>query len=151
MNFPNKFRTQTVAATLCLVTTLLVGCGEARPLWRDQKLASGKQVKITSVYLAWGAEHDERFPNQDCFALQFVSAEPDAASPKREQEAWEVFELIRPVSEQWEFKSASLLGFRTIQRGGDYDLFVFKRADDGNWSLTLSDVGHRSKRRNKAP
>jgi hypothetical protein len=62
----------------------------------------------------------------------------------------EVFELIRPISEHWGFRSASLLAFRTVHCGGDYDLFMFKRAEDGKWSVTLTDVGHRSKRANSS-
>jgi hypothetical protein len=82
----------------------------------------------------WGIEHDERDPGIDSFALEFVSANPQADSKVREQEVSEVFELIRPISEQWGFNTASLAGFPTTQRKGAYDVYLFKRSPDGKWS-----------------
>jgi hypothetical protein len=36
---------------------------------------------------------------KDCFALEFVSANPTADRAAKDREALEVFELIHPVSE----------------------------------------------------
>ncbi|HAM71304.1 MAG TPA: hypothetical protein DCM86_06645 [Verrucomicrobiales bacterium] len=113
----------------------LTGCGENRPVWRDQALPSGRTVKVTSCLLTWGIEHDERTPGQDSFALEFVSSTPGATPAARTQEAREVFELIRGASETWGFKHGSVAGFPTLERKGKYDLYLFDRAADGQWSV----------------
>ena len=111
------------------------GCRESRPIWREQSLPSGRTVKVTSLHLVWGVEHDERTPAQDCFALEFVYSRPEVNDEAREREARDVFELIRPASEQWSFKTATLAGFPGLVRKGSYDLFVFNRGDDGRWKM----------------
>ena len=125
-----------------LLATLLVGCSESRHVWREQKLPSGRQVKVSFMTLAFGVEHEERCPDQDAFALWYVTTLPDGAPRERELEAREVFELIRPISEQWGFTSATLSAYRTPQRERYYDLFIFQRGDDGKWLCTPSDIGH---------
>jgi len=127
----------------CLAATLLLGCRGSQPLWREQTLPSGKQVKILSMLLAWGAEHDERFPDQDCFTLAFVTTRSPSDAQALELEAREVFEFIRPISEQWGFKSATVTAFRSPKPERHYDLFIFKRSEDGKWSCTPSDIGRR--------
>src|SRR3954469_21815063 len=130
------------SVALCTLTAmLLLGCGESPPLWRSQTLPSGKQIQVTSTLLAWGAEHDERFPDQDCFTLNFVTTQPEANAQAREQEAREVFELIRPISEQWGFKSATVAALRTPKPERQDELFVFQRGEDGKWSCTASKIG----------
>jgi hypothetical protein len=109
------------------------GCGESHPLWRDQKLPSGRTVKVTSFHLAWGSEHDERIAANDSFDLEFVYAQPDAGDAAREVEAKEVFELIRPLAERWNLPHASVSGFPTLQRKGKYELYTFERGADGQW------------------
>lgn len=111
-----------------------------RAIWHDQKLPSGKTVKVTSFHLVWGVEHDERDTAKDCFALEYVSADPQADPGRREAEATEVFELIRPVSEQWGFRTATVAGFPALERTGRYDLYWFRRAPDGRWSFTRSEM-----------
>jgi hypothetical protein len=113
MFIPRTLPSITALVVSIFTAMLLLGCGEAPPLWREQKLPSGKQVKVTSMLLARGAEHDERFLDKDCFTLAFVTTQAEADSQTREREAREVFELIRPISEQWGFKSATLTAFRT--------------------------------------
>ena len=130
--------TPKVLAMLSMVALLLSGCGEFRPVWREQQLPSGRVVKITSCMFTWGVEHDERSPDQDSFALEYVSAKPEAGDDAREQEAKEVFELIRSTSELWGCNRASVAGFPTIKRKGQYYLFAFQRAPDGKWSCTRS-------------
>lgn len=126
-------------AIVVLAVLFAGGCGSYRPIWHDQKLPSGKTVKVTSFHLVWGVEHDERDPTKDCFALEYVSADPQADPSRREAEATEVFELIRTVSEQWGFQTASIAGFPTIEREGKYDLYWFQRAANGRWSFTRSE------------
>ncbi len=105
------------------------------PLFHDQVLPSGKIIKVTSFNLVWGAEHDERRANQDTFALEYVSNDPQAELAVREQEAWEVFELIRPVSELWGFTPVTVAAFPKVKRKGHYDLFIFERDSNGKWAV----------------
>ena len=119
-----------------LALPLLMSCAEPQSIWHDQMLPSGKTIKITSFHLVWGVEHDARYPGNDNFALEFVSANPQAGPKAQEQEAWEVFELIRPISEQWGFTTASLSGYPSTRRKGAYNVFVFKRSSAGKWSCT---------------
>src|SRR6266480_748438 len=107
---------------------------------------SGRSVKVTSCLLVWGAEHDERFPSNDCFALEFVYTDPDANDEAHEQEAKEVFELIRPVSEQWGFATATVAAFSTIERGRWYDLFIFERNGCPSERSVGNDEGRRNDR-----
>jgi hypothetical protein len=125
-------------AFLAAAFLLLCGCSEYRTVWREQKLTSGKIVKVTSCHFTWGIEHDVRTPGNDSFALEFVYTTPDAGDDAREREAKDVFELIRPISEQWAVQTASLAGFPTTTRKGEYDLYFFKRAADGQWSCERS-------------
>jgi hypothetical protein len=114
------------------------GCGQSREPWREQKLPSGNSVKIKSLQIAWGVEHDEpRRPERDCFVLQFVYRAPGADDDAHDREAKDVFELIRPISELWEFTSAELMAYSSVQPDRHYDLFVFQRGPDGKWSSKL--------------
>ena len=117
------------------ILPLLAGCTAGRPIWHDQVLPSGKTIKVTSFHLVWGVEHDERDAGKDCFALEFVSANPAADPAAKEREALEVFELIRPASELWGFKSAEISGFPAVERKGRYEIFAFTRGADGRWSV----------------
>ena len=130
----------TVLRALIVVSiALLAGCGPSRPVWHDQKLPSGKTIKVTSCLLVWGVEHDERDTSKDSFALEYVSADGQAEVARREAEASEVFELIRPISELWGLRSASIAGFPGVERKGRYDLYLFQRQADGRWSFTRSE------------
>jgi len=124
-----------IAPLLLLATGLLAwsGCGESHPTWREQKLPSGRVVKLTMVYFGWGVEHDERTVGNDGFAVEFVCTQPDAPPDARAREAKEVFELIRPISEQWDLKLASVAGFPSVTRKGKYDLYLFRRDANGAW------------------
>lgn len=105
------------------------------PTFHHQALPSGKSVKITMCNLAWGVEHDERFPEKDCFLLEYVSTVPDADQPVKDQETVEVFELIRPISELWGLDKAEIHGFPSTKRKGAYDIYYFKRNSDGKWTF----------------
>ena len=121
----------------CAVLLVAVGCagaGSGRALLHEQRLPSGRVVKVVSCQLAWGVEHDERHPDQDAFALEYLSSVPREPSTGLEREATEVFELIRPVSEQWGLSTATVTALRTTDRTGTYDVFTFTRAPSGAWS-----------------
>ena len=126
-------------ATSSLIVLVWYGCGgEFHTPWREQKLPSGKSVNVTSLQIAWGVEHDEpRSPERDCFVLQFVYTGPEADDEAHEQEAKEVFELIRSTSELRGFSNAELMAYSTIEPGRHYDLFLFQRSSDGKWSRKL--------------
>ena len=124
-----------------LALPLLSGCSDHfRPVWHDHQLPSGKTIKVTSFNLVWGVEHDERDGSKDCFALEYVSANPQAEPAGREAEAAEVFELVRPISEQWGFRVVSMAGFPTLERKGKYDMYLFERKPDGRWSSMRSEA-----------
>ena len=130
-----------LGAVVALVVA--AGCGTDggfRTLTHEQRLASGRVVKVVSCLLAWGVEHDERHPDQDAFALEYLSALPREQPRQLEQEALEVFELIRPLSEQWGLKLATVAALRTPERTGTWDVFVFRRSESGDWSHTLQTI-----------
>jgi hypothetical protein len=124
---------------LALLLVFLSGCGEEggfTPLFHEESLPSGAKVKVTACMLVWGGRpgDDGCTMGSDCFHLEYVSNDPKASEEKRTLEAQEVFELIRPSSEQWGFTNAETLAFQQVKRTGDYDLFLFDRAADGKWS-----------------
>ncbi|HWA08600.1 MAG TPA: hypothetical protein VG838_03950 [Opitutaceae bacterium] len=126
-----------LCCTFCLVALAWSGCfdGEFHDPWREQKLPSGKSVKIKSLQIAWGIEHDEpRSPEKDCFNLMFVYSAPAASAEAHAQEAKEVFELIRPISEQWGFKRAEVMAYFAPEHDVHYDAFSFERSAAGEWS-----------------
>lgn len=105
------------AVLFALALPLVSACGgSSRPIWHDQRLRSGAIVKVTSFNLVWGVEHDERDTSKDCFALEYVWANSTADVGHREAEAADVFELVRPASEQWGFRMATIAGFPTTER-----------------------------------
>jgi hypothetical protein len=129
----------TRALGVALVLALAGGCddGGGRTLLREQRLPSGRTVKVVSCTFAWGVEHDERHADQDGFALEYLASVPRLPAEGLEREAVEVFELIRPLSEQWGLTSASVAALRTPERTGTYDIFGFTRSPAGTWSHTV--------------
>lgn len=127
--------------SLALVLLSLAGCGSDGPFrtpWHAETLASGKTVKVTSFNLVWGAEHDpEHTLGKDCFAIEFVMSDAHADFAARDAEAAEVFELVRPVSEQWKFAEATVAAIPTLDYRGQYDLYWYRRDADGHWKATL--------------
>jgi hypothetical protein len=120
---------------ILLVLVLLAGCdGPFRTPWHAQTLASGDTIKVTSFNLVWGSEHDDHALGKDCFALEYVTSYPGADFKRREDEAVEAFELVRPASEQWGFREATVAAIPTLEHRGLYDLFWFQREPDGHWS-----------------
>lgn len=96
-------------------------------------LPSGRTIQIVSFHLAWGIDHDERHPSDDCFTMEYVSAVPTADQSVKDDEASEAFELIRVQSELWGFTRAEVSAFPYAKRDGLYDLYSFKRNADGKW------------------
>lgn len=126
--------------TFVLMLVAAAGCDDSRfPFrtpWHPEKLASGSTIKVTSLNLVWGAEHDEHTLGKDCFAIEYVALRPDADANARQAEAAEVFELIRPASEQWGFDEATVGAIPTLEHRGSYDVYWFRRQSDGHWSVT---------------
>jgi hypothetical protein len=104
-----------------------------RTVFHDQALPSGKTVKVTMCNFAWGVEHEERRVRDDCFILEYVSTVPHADLAAVDRETLEVFELIRPVSELWGLKTASVSAFPKVERKGKYFIYSFKRTPAGVW------------------
>jgi hypothetical protein len=127
------------AFVLLLVSA--AGCDDGqypfRTPWHAEKLASGSTIKVTSFNLVWGSEHDEHTLGKDCFDIQYVSLHPDADAAARQAEATEVFELVRPASEQWGFGEATVSAIPTLDHRGPYDVYWFRRQPDGHWSSTV--------------
>lgn len=122
---------------VCLFLGLSLGCSDGvfRPVFNEQRLASGKTIKVTSCLLVWGVEHDERDKKKDSFALEYVTSFPPTAGDELDKEALEAFELIRPVSEQWGFTMASVAAFGSVERTGKYNAWNFSRESGGPWSF----------------
>jgi hypothetical protein len=120
---------------LVFMLLLVAGCdGPFRTPWHDVKLASGDTIRVTSFNLVWGAEHDEHTLGKDCFAIEYVSAQPDSDTKAGEAEAAAAFELVRPASEQWGFREATVAAIPTLEHRGPYDLYWYQRQPDGHWS-----------------
>lgn len=128
-----------IRVAIVLAVTALAACSD-RPLWHDQVLPSGKTIKVTSFNLVWGIEHDERDVSKDCLQLEFVWSNPAADPAAQEREAWEVFELIRPASELWQFKTAIVSVFPTLEHRGRHSFFTFTRGADGKWTSTRGEL-----------
>jgi hypothetical protein len=127
-----------VLVILALAWLFFSSGGDFHTPFREQTLVSGRTVKVTAAYLAWPDEHGPAGQQAD-FEMEFVSASPGAAPEAREQEAREVFELIRPTSERWGMDMAVVSRFPSLVRKGRYDLYLFRRKADGSWSSEHQD------------
>jgi hypothetical protein len=107
---------------------------DAQPVLQQQTLPSGKTVEVTSFNLLWGVEHEERRSRDDTFGLEYVSSAPKGDVAALDREVSEVFELIRPVSEQWGFNVATISAFATRKRKGWYYIYSFTREPQGKWT-----------------
>jgi len=90
--------------------------------------------------LAWGVDHDDRLPQQDAFQVEYLSTVPREQSQELEREVLEVFEMIRPLSEQWGLTNAAVVALRTLERTGTYDVFGFTRSAAGAWMHTTQAI-----------
>jgi hypothetical protein len=129
-----------IRLSLAGLLVAVAGCNYGGPPfrtpWHAEKLASGSTIQVTSFNLVWGAEHDDHALGKDCFAIEYVALHSDADAAQRQAEASEVFELVRPVSEQWGFAEATVAAIPTLDHRGPYDLYWFRRQADGHWSVT---------------
>jgi hypothetical protein len=107
----------------------------AQPTVRQQTLPSGKTVEVTSFNLLWGVEHEERRSRDDTFGLEYVSSAAKGDVAALDREISEVFELIRPISEQWGFNIATISAFPTAKRKGWYYIYSFRREPQGKWTF----------------
>src|SRR3954463_9619129 len=126
---------------LMIVAGLAAGCffgsdDEFHAPIHEQRLPSGKVVKVVSCLLTWGAEHDQRLPDRDAFEIDYISAIPRVPPQELEKEAVEVFELIRPIAEQWGMPLATVTALRSADRTGTWDVFAFNRSASGAWTHT---------------
>ncbi|HZP65493.1 MAG TPA: hypothetical protein VFB32_04230 [Rudaea sp.] len=135
-----KYPRPSIALIAAFALVFAVGCddghGPFKTPWHAEKLASGKTIKVTSLNLVWGAEHDDHTLGKDCFAIEYVALHPDAEGKDRQAEADEVFELIRPVSEQWGFDEATVAAIPKLEHRGPYDVYWYRRQPDSHWSST---------------
>ena len=122
---------------------LLAGCsgsdGPFRTPWHPEKLASGSTIKITAFDLVWGAGHgdDDHVMGPDCFKITYVSGLSGADIAQRDAEARQVFELVRPISEQWGLHTAEVAAIPTLEHRGPYDVYEFEQKPDGSWSFIV--------------
>jgi len=127
------------------VIALLLGVGvivcffasdAKRPMtYYEQAALSGSKIKLVSFNLSRGMEHGVRYASQDCFYLEYICDFPYAPQEAKDKEALDVFELIRPVSELWRFKTAVLSAYPTTARKGLYDIYTFIQTSDGKWNV----------------
>jgi hypothetical protein len=124
-----------LVGVLTLAVLFLVAGGESRPVFHERALSTGQAVKITAVNLVWGVDHDERRPQDDSFQINYVLSAPLQDSAAIDRETVAVFELIRPVSEQWGFPRATVCAFPAVERKGTYHIYAFARGPDGRWTF----------------
>ena len=121
---------------LCALLTAFVMINvDKHMIFREQHLASGKSIKVTSFHMVWGIKHDERYTRKDSFQLEHVSSNSNGDEQILDQETLEVFELIRPISELWGFNNAYVSAFPTTERKGKYYIFNFTRDSNGKWNF----------------
>ena len=139
---------------LVLALVFFAGCdgafnGPFHTPWHGQTLASGSTIKVTRFDLVWGDDHSG---GQTSFAIEYVTSLPDADLKRREAEVADVFELVRPVSEQWGFREATVAAIPTLEHRGLYDLYWFQQQPDGHWtSKAVVEKGEWIKNATSAP
>jgi|WetSurMetagenome_2_1015567.scaffolds.fasta_scaffold54130_2 hypothetical protein len=101
--------------------------------FHEQTMPSGKPIRITMCSLASGGEHNDRYPDEDCFTIEYVMSSPEVAQEAKDREAMEVFELIRPISEEWKIAKAEVIAFPTLKRKGIYYVYSLKLTPAGKW------------------
>jgi hypothetical protein len=129
------FACLSLALAIGLFLTYPLDIGRNAPVVREQTLPSGKTVVVTSFDLLWGVEHEERRSRDDAFGLEYVSSAPKGDMAALDREITEVFELIRPISEQWGFNTATISAFPTTKRKGWYYIYSLTREPQGKWTF----------------
>lgn len=100
--------------------------------YREQLLPSGGKVKIIGLNLAFG---DRTSGSQDVMILSYQTTFFDPSNAYRKKEAYEVFELVRPMCEQWSLNGANLMAFHGLNEKGDFWAIRFRRGADGKWTF----------------
>jgi len=125
------------AAVLTLVAAgaLFLGVAPGGPKeqhHRTLKLASGRRLEVTALYLGFGDDHSGRGAVDDGVCVEYVTPSPEDGS--RDKEVVEVFEAIRPLAESLVVESASVSAFRSLLRKGRYERHDFTRDAAGAWT-----------------
>lgn len=120
---------------------LLAGCSAEQPLTHDQRLPSGKTIKVMSFNMVWGIEHGDRDASKDSLALEYVISDASADQAAKDREAVDAFELIRATSELWGFTHASVSARPAATRRGQFDVYTFTRGADGRWNFARAPLG----------
>jgi hypothetical protein len=118
-----------------LVAVFFLMGPQIRTIFHDQRLPSGKVIKVTMCNFAWGVDHADRHGKDDCFVLEYVSTVPHTDLALIDRETLEAFELIRPISELWGLDVANVSAFPSVRRKGHYFLYIFSRNSDGKWTF----------------
>ena len=120
-----------ITALLALACT--VSCQDySSEMTRNQVLSSGKTVKLLGVHFGFGSQENK---GNDSFTVEYSITNPKADDATKDKEAWDVFELIRPVSEQWGLKEAEVSAFPTPQHKGAYTFYRFRHSTEGKWAM----------------
>ncbi len=99
---------------------------------RTLKLASGRTVEVTTLYLGFGDEHSGRGAIDDGVGVEYVATSPEPGA--RDREAAEVFDAIRPLVESLGVPTASIAAFPSLVRKGRYDRYDYTRDAGGAWT-----------------
>ena len=123
-----------IILVICIVVGSILYDAKMPMVYREQSLPSGRMLQVVSFSLRWDTgDHDMLNTSGDGFVLECIA--PQKEPQIEEWEILAVFELIRPISEQWGFKTASIDVFPSTQRKGTHSVFVFRRSADGKWSF----------------
>jgi len=117
------------------VVTFFIYDAKIPMTYYEQAAPSGGKIKLVSFNLSRGMEHGVRYASQDCFYMEYICDVPQASQESKDKEALAVFDLIRPVSEQWGFKTAVLSAYLTTSRKGPFDDYRFTQKSDGTWHV----------------
>ena len=125
------------AAVMALVASgalvLRLGAGGPKEQHhRRLKLASGRTLEVTALYLGFGDDHSGRGAVDDGVCVEYVTSFPDEAA--RDKEAVEVFEAIRPLVDSLGVGTASVSAFPSLLRKGRYERHDYTRDAAGTWT-----------------
>jgi len=125
---------------LLAVGALLLGVasggGPKEQRHRTLKLASGRSLEVTMLYLGFGDDHSQRGAVDDGIGVEYVTASEGGA---RDNETAEVFDAIRPLAESLGLGSVSISAFPSLLRKGHYQRYAYSRDAAGAWTSKRSD------------
>jgi len=129
-----------VALLLAGVLLMRAGTGNpasTEPRHRSLKLASGRTVEVTSLYLGFGDEHSQRGAADDGLGVKYVTAAAEGEG--RDKEAAEVFEAIRPLAESLGLGASAVFAFPSFGRDSRQEAHYYSRESAGVWTATVMD------------